>query len=77
MLQKKDLETLEAIKEYINNHCYSPEYREIADLIGLKSTSTIFERITRLYTLRLIETDLPEHTPIAFRNIIRTIQLGL
>lgn len=64
---KRDLETLEAIKTYIDDHGYAPSYREVADLVGLKSTSTIFVRITRLYTLRLIETDLPERTPRAFR----------
>lgn len=63
----KDIKAISVIKEYIDAHGYAPSYREIGEAMGLKSSSSVFERINRLYALGLIETDLDEHTSRAFR----------
>lgn len=66
-MTEKDLITLNVIKNYIDQHGYSPSYREIGELLGISSTNSVWERMQRLYCLGLIETDTKEHAPRAFR----------
>jgi SOS-response transcriptional repressor LexA len=48
MLTKKQIEVLKAIEGYIKENEISPTVREVADLIGIKSTSTAQGYINRL-----------------------------
>lgn len=34
--------------EYIKDHCYAPSIREICDGVGLKSTSSVYEHLSKL-----------------------------
>lgn len=59
----------EVIKEYINEHGYAPSYREIGDMAGLKSTSSVFTHVDKLICEGKLETDIEGGTvsPRAFR----------
>ncbi len=48
MLNFKKKVLLEKIELYINEHGYSPTVRELADLFGVKSTSTMHGYLERL-----------------------------
>lgn len=48
---------LDAIIGYIIKHQYPPSIREICDMTGLKSTSTVHGHIDRLLKEGLLETD--------------------
>ena len=48
MLTFKQKVLLELIELYINEHGYSPTVRELADLFGVKSTSTMHGYLERL-----------------------------
>jgi len=48
MLTIKQKKVLDIINEYIEKNKISPTIREIQELVGLKSTSTIHEYIKRL-----------------------------
>lgn len=48
MLTDKQLEILEIIKEYINKEKMAPSIREICEIAGLKSTSTVHSYLNRL-----------------------------
>lgn len=56
----------EAVCRYIREHGYAPTVREIAELTGLKSISSVHCYLTRLYIDGLLETDHPE-SPRAIR----------
>ena len=45
------------IVKYVETHCYSPSFREIADGIGAKSTSTIHRHVNRMLNSGRLETD--------------------
>ncbi|WP_026581011.1 LexA family protein [Bacillus sp. J33] len=47
-LSKRQKETLEAINQYINKHNYPPAFRDIADMLGLKSPSTVSDLLHKL-----------------------------
>jgi len=48
MLTSRQKELLELIGHYIEEHGYSPTVRELTDLSGLKSTSTVHGYLKRL-----------------------------
>lgn len=60
-------EILQAIIGYIQNHGYPPSVREIGEMVGLKSTSTVHAHLTRMFEEGLIETDSEYGTPRAIR----------
>ncbi len=47
-LSRKQKMTLEAIREHLNQHGYSPSYREIATRLGLASPATVHEHVRAL-----------------------------
>lgn len=47
-LTRRQKEVLEAISEYINKHNYPPAFRDIAAMLGIKSSSTISDLLHKL-----------------------------
>lgn len=58
---------LAAVISYIEQHGYSPTYREIGEMVGLKSTYTVRHHIQRLLARGELETDAAISTPRAIR----------
>ena len=56
-----------AIVEYIKEHKYAPSVRELCDLTGLKSTSSVHRYIHNLIKKGKIESDHDFSTPRALR----------
>ena len=52
---KKNQEVLEAIEKFIKDNGISPTIRELCDMVGLSSTSTVHGHIKRLKNNNLIE----------------------
>lgn len=52
-----DHQTLEALKAFIADYSYPPTRRELADILNLKSSSTVQQRINRLIELGWVEVD--------------------
>lgn len=48
MLTKRDKEILKAINSYVNANGISPTVRNICDLVGLRSSSTVHAYLNRL-----------------------------
>lgn len=47
-ITRRQKEVLEAINQYINRHNYPPAFRDIADMLGLKSSSTVSDLLHKL-----------------------------
>lgn len=45
------------IVDYIKEHCYPPTFREIADGVNLKSTSTVQMHLDKMIDSGMIESD--------------------
>jgi repressor LexA len=45
------------IVDYIKQHCYPPTFREIADGVNLKSTSTVQMHIDKMIASGMLESD--------------------
>ena len=58
---------MDAIVLYIDKHQYAPTVREIGDMVGLKSTSSVHSHLTRLVQEGRIETDTEYIKPRAIR----------
>lgn len=58
---------LKAIVDYIAEHQYPPSVRELCDMTGLKSTSSINRYITKLLEEGKLETDSGIGAPRALR----------
>lgn len=58
---------VEVIKKYIQEHGYAPTAREIGEMVGLKSTSSIQSHLTRLFNEGKLETDAKPGSPRAIR----------
>ena len=58
---------LQAIIRYIEEHGYSPTFREIGEMTGIKSTSSVAEHMQKLFREGKIETDAGFSTPRAIR----------
>lgn len=52
---------------YIQEHGYSPTVREIGDMVGLKSTSSVQSHLNRMFQEGMLETDCKAGTPRAIR----------
>ena len=55
------------VKRYMLEHGYAPSYREIAEGVGIKSTSTIQHHIDVMLVDVSLETDLDGLSPRALR----------
>lgn len=72
-ITKRGQETRQRMMAYImlyfDHHGYAPSYREIADGIGMKSTSSIYHHLKILFDEGKIETDVSDffHNSRAFR----------
>lgn len=55
MLNKKESDTLNVLVEYINQNGYAPSVREIMQILGLKSPSTVHRYLKRLQSKGFIE----------------------
>ena len=56
-----------AIVDYISEHQYPPNVRELCDMTGLQSTSSIHRYINKLLEEGLLETDCVIGAPRALR----------
>lgn len=65
MLTKRESDTLNVLVEYINQNGYAPSVREIAEIIGVKSTSTVHNYLKGLQNKGFIERK--ENFPRALR----------
>lgn len=45
------------IVDYIKEHCYPPTFREIADGVNLKSTSTVQMHLDKMIASGMLESD--------------------
>ena len=64
--QKRE-EILQVIINYIEQHGYPPTTREIGEMVGLKSTSSVHAHLQRLLRSGKIETDAGLGVPRAIR----------
>lgn len=51
---------LKGMIDYIKEHGYSPSFREIGEMVGLSSTSTIHRHIHTMLSLGMLETDFKQ-----------------
>ena len=58
---------VEAIIKYIEEHTYPPTIREIGDMVGLSSTSSVHNHICKLIDEGKLETDSEICSPRALR----------
>lgn len=58
---------MQAIISYIEKHQYAPTVRELLEMTGIKSTSTIHHHISVLIDIGRLETDAEWGTPRALR----------
>lgn len=58
---------LKAIISYIGQHGYPPSNREIGKMVGLKSTSSVYNQLLKMKNLGMIETDEAFGSPRAIR----------
>jgi repressor LexA len=56
-MTKTEKETYDAIKDFIQTHGYSPTIRELCQITGKKSTSTISARLLNLQMKGYITTE--------------------
>lgn len=54
-LTKKQIDFLKILNTYVKEHQYSPTIRELCELTGLKSTSTVKGYIDRLVEKGILE----------------------
>jgi repressor LexA len=65
--RQKRKEILEAIISYIQEHGYAPTVREIGEMVGLKSASSVQSHLDRMLADGMIETDTWVGSPRAIR----------
>jgi repressor LexA len=64
---KKRAEIKQAIILYIEKHGYAPTIREIGDMVGLSSTSSVHNHLIRMIAIGELETDDEIGSPRAIR----------
>lgn len=64
---EREKEILDAIISYIKKHQYPPTVREIGDMVGLKSSSSVQSHLVHMREKGIIETDDNFGTPRAIR----------
>ncbi|GFN35401.1 LexA family protein [Tepidimicrobium xylanilyticum] len=55
MLNKKESKLFDAIVKYIDENGYSPSIRELSEIVGFKSTSTVHRYLSKLEEKGYIE----------------------
>lgn len=60
-------EILGFIITYIQEHGYSPSYKEIGEGVGLKSMSSVYSHVNKMLQTGMLETDAGESAPRALR----------
>jgi len=68
MLNDKESKLLNTIVKYINENGFSPSIREIGEIVGYKSTSTVYRYLEKLEEKGYIERK--ENSPRALKVII-------
>lgn len=58
---------VKAIVSYIEEHKYPPTVREIGDMVGLKSTASVFNHLMKLQKEGRVETDAGLGSPRSIR----------
>lgn len=58
---------LDSIIGYVKEHGYSPSVREIGEMVGLKSTSSVQTHLKKMMDSGMLETDAEFSTPRAIR----------
>lgn len=58
---------LEVIIGYIERHGYPPTFREIGEMVALKSTSSVHRHLNKMIELGMLETDATDNSPRALR----------
>lgn len=58
---------MQAVVAYIEEHQYPPTFREIGDMVGLRSTSSVYNHIKILMLEGKLETDEEFGAPRALR----------
>ncbi len=80
-LTKKQSEILDFVVGYIQEHEYSPSYREIADHLGISSTATVHEHIKNLESKGYLrgDSDGPRSIELdkAVNMVAKAVQLPL
>lgn len=66
-VSRSDIEVFTEIVSYIKVHQYAPTVRELCELTGAKSTSTVHYHIHNLIDAGLLETDHGAGIPRALR----------
>lgn len=66
-MKPKHQEIYNAVIAYIAAHSYPPTVREICDLVGLKSTSSVYGHLKKMLELGILETDEGVRSPRAIR----------
>ena len=64
---KKRTEIKQAIISYMEKHGYAPTVREIGDMVGLSSTSSVHNHLIRMIANGELETDDEIGSPRAIR----------
>ena len=67
MLTEREKEILQTIIDYIEDNEYVPSVREICDMVGLKSTSTVHGHLKKLKDKGYIERK--ENSPRAMKVV--------
>lgn len=57
----------QGIVDYIAKHGYAPTVREIADMVALKSTSSVQSHLQKMFESGELETDAGPSSPRAIR----------
>ena len=68
MLNDKESKLLTSIVKYIDENGYSPSIRDLRELSGIKSTSTVYKYLKRLEEKGYIERR--ENSPRALRVVV-------
>ena len=71
-INKTDRAILKVIEQYHKAHGYMPSYREICELSGISSSSSVQGHMTKLFAFGYLETDLEEDK----RSSSRAFRLG-
>ena len=67
MLNEKESKLFDAIVKYIDENGYSPSVRELSEIVGFKSTSTVHRYLSKLEEKGYIERR--ENSPRALRVV--------
>ena len=64
---KREQEILDAIIRYTSEHGYSPSFRDIGRMVGLKSNATVYTHVSNMLGKGILETDEGPSCPRTLR----------